>query len=154
VCRPFRAFSFIHAFPGRCCPGLICNGLSGLKPYCFPRHCLSHPGPPPDGRGNKGLFAQPLYNSMFKFLSFGTIKLRHSGRSEAETRNPRSGWSHWIALKSFTSCPAFAGMMKKNLNIKYYKNITYYKSIAYKLLKSFFNAYNRRTVIISHAYSN
>jgi hypothetical protein len=28
-------------------------------------------------------------------------------------------WSHWIALKSFTSCPAFAGMTKKNLNIEF-----------------------------------
>jgi hypothetical protein len=27
-------------------------------------------------------------------------------------------WSHWIALKSFTSCPAFAGMTQKNINIE------------------------------------
>jgi hypothetical protein len=26
-------------------------------------------------------------------------------------------WRLWIALKSFTSCPAFTGMTKKNLNI-------------------------------------
>jgi hypothetical protein len=59
---------------------------------------------------------------MFKFLSFDTIKgPSFPGVAKRRPEIQEVVWSRWIALKSFTSCPAFAGMMKKNLNIEFHQ---------------------------------
>jgi hypothetical protein len=59
---------------------------------------------------------------MIKFLGRNFPNYCHSGRSGAESRAQSEAFGAiqtaaetlWIALKSFTSCPAFAGMTEKN----------------------------------------